>query len=322
MSRIRIDDLPVAETLTPEQEELIQGAGLKSFRPSLEALEDRCMPAVIAPGIDLTDTTLTFNRDASHYNSGANVWINDANQVVAQRTHQGKVGPAVFLDESQVTRIVYVGGDAKDTFRNNTNILSSFTNLYQEQGDVHTSGLNSERPPDTTRGFNVTSSTFTGGGFLPDSSAEREAKRGGLSIGGNNEAPPLEWTAHPSAQSYAVVTKDISVPGENPSAPKGTHIHQALYNIPKDKLSLSTNEARSTGEGYRFRGPNPPDGNPHTYVTTVYALRTANLNLEGMTPEQMEEAIKAQSVGQTSISGKLQADVRPDVWNAEKNDWK
>jgi hypothetical protein len=41
MSRIRIDDLPVAENLTPEQEEMIQGAGLKSFRPSLEALEDR-----------------------------------------------------------------------------------------------------------------------------------------------------------------------------------------------------------------------------------------------------------------------------------------
>src|SRR5262245_47163000 len=39
VTRIRIDDLPVAENLTPEQEELIQGAGLKSFRPSVEALE-------------------------------------------------------------------------------------------------------------------------------------------------------------------------------------------------------------------------------------------------------------------------------------------
>jgi hypothetical protein len=41
MARIRIDDLPVAEDLTPEQEALIQGAGLKSFRPSLEVLEGR-----------------------------------------------------------------------------------------------------------------------------------------------------------------------------------------------------------------------------------------------------------------------------------------
>jgi hypothetical protein len=45
MARVRIDDLPVAETLTPEQEELIQGAGLKSFRPTLEAPEDRLMMA-------------------------------------------------------------------------------------------------------------------------------------------------------------------------------------------------------------------------------------------------------------------------------------
>ena len=45
MARIRIDDLPVAENLTPEQEALILGAGLKSFRPSLEALEDRQLMA-------------------------------------------------------------------------------------------------------------------------------------------------------------------------------------------------------------------------------------------------------------------------------------
>jgi hypothetical protein len=40
MARILIDDLPVADNLTPEQEELIFGAGL-SFRPSLEHLEIR-----------------------------------------------------------------------------------------------------------------------------------------------------------------------------------------------------------------------------------------------------------------------------------------
>jgi hypothetical protein len=40
MARIRIDDLAVADRLSPQQEELILGAGL-SFRPSLEALEDR-----------------------------------------------------------------------------------------------------------------------------------------------------------------------------------------------------------------------------------------------------------------------------------------
>jgi hypothetical protein len=43
MARIRIDDLPPAETLTPEQEALIAGAGLRSFKPSFEVLEGREM---------------------------------------------------------------------------------------------------------------------------------------------------------------------------------------------------------------------------------------------------------------------------------------
>jgi hypothetical protein len=43
VTRIRIDDLSVADGLTPEQEELILGAGLRSFRPRLEFLEGREM---------------------------------------------------------------------------------------------------------------------------------------------------------------------------------------------------------------------------------------------------------------------------------------
>jgi hypothetical protein len=44
MARIRIDDLPLGEKLTPEQEELILGAGRQTFRPRLESLESRDLP--------------------------------------------------------------------------------------------------------------------------------------------------------------------------------------------------------------------------------------------------------------------------------------
>lgn len=43
MARIKIEDLPVVENLTPEEEELIFGAGRPSFRPTLESLENREM---------------------------------------------------------------------------------------------------------------------------------------------------------------------------------------------------------------------------------------------------------------------------------------
>src|SRR5262245_1492825 len=54
MARIEIEDLPVADNLTPEQEELIQGAGPRSFRPTLEALEGReMMDAGLGHGLQL-----------------------------------------------------------------------------------------------------------------------------------------------------------------------------------------------------------------------------------------------------------------------------
>src|SRR5262245_47964422 len=76
MTRIRIDDLPVAEELTPEQEALIQGAGLKSFRPSLEAMEVRDVPARIAPGLDLSGTVLTIQGTPAADKGQASIVLN------------------------------------------------------------------------------------------------------------------------------------------------------------------------------------------------------------------------------------------------------
>src|SRR5262249_30901426 len=45
MARIRIEDLPVAEDLTVAQEELIVGAGRKSFRPTRRTTSPRTVRA-------------------------------------------------------------------------------------------------------------------------------------------------------------------------------------------------------------------------------------------------------------------------------------
>jgi Raf kinase inhibitor-like YbhB/YbcL family protein len=306
MARIRIDDLPIAETLTPEQEALIIGAGLRSFRPMLEELERREVPAVLASGIELTDSVLTIKGfeglQRGQYPNLSSVSINEAGQLAVSRglNTKAEVNPA------DVMKIVYLGGAAPETFTNYTNIRSEFSNMGG--GDKY----------DVT--FNLT--TKFPNGRLPDSSAVDTVKRNGELVGGENKAPTLEWQgAPPDTQSFAVVMKDISVP-ESISSSK-TWIHQILYNIPKETQKLDSKALPAgTKEGVSYNGPNPPDGKDHTYVYTVYALKTDKLEgLAGKTPEEMEAAIKAQSIGQTSLQGTFGADVRPD-WDVVKNDFK
>ena len=283
VSRIRIDDLPVAENLTPEQEELIQGAGLKPFRPSIEALEARDMPALIAPGIDLTGNTLTFKSDTSHYASGATVSINSANQVVAQRG----TGPAVFLDRSQVTRIVYEGGQSKDTFTNNTPIQSQFNSLNQGQGDRHVRF------------------SMTGPSRLSNDAASGQTKING-DVVGKNIHPTLGLENLPANTAGMDLT--MRDPDAGPEYGEG-YVHMVLRNIPASTRQIVGSEGGGLegldSDGIRtfyirpgtssdsrtqtwldvngrvrqeYYGPNPPEmenqrgvSETHTYVWTLTA---------------------------------------------------
>src|SRR5262249_21647215 len=94
MTRIRIDDLPVAENLTPEQEALIQGAGLKSFRPSLESLEARDMPSTtplpLPRGMSVSNNVLYINPDNPASNFSPRV-INFNQNVTVEMTPNGQL---------------------------------------------------------------------------------------------------------------------------------------------------------------------------------------------------------------------------------------
>jgi RTX calcium-binding nonapeptide repeat (4 copies) len=121
MARIRIDDLPVAEDLTPEQEALIQGAGLKSFRPSLEALEDR---QLMAAGITLAAATGVLTIEGSNAAERADVKV--VNDVSGSRMVQATLN---FRNQrfaaTQVKAIVFRGEGGNDTFTNYTAIAST-----------------------------------------------------------------------------------------------------------------------------------------------------------------------------------------------------
>jgi phosphatidylethanolamine-binding protein (PEBP) family uncharacterized protein len=257
MDRIRIDDLPVAENLTPEQEALIIGAGLKSFRPCLEALEDRWLPAPLidgVPHIDLHNGTLTLTGHMVHATNHATVSYKDG-AVVAQVN----MAKATIKDPNLVQRIVYVGNDSTaDKFTNNTILPSQFVNL--QTSDTHNTPHESP--------FKI-----TGPYKLPDYSASGQTAVKGVQVG-TNTPPPITWEGVPSdTRTFTLTMKDIDVP-ENPG---GQYTHMVLTDIPAWVRSVQDAVTYGTPgvNGSRYYGPNPPEmpeGKVHRYVFSLTAL--------------------------------------------------
>src|SRR5262245_27597503 len=128
MTRIRIDDLPVAEDLSPEQEALILGAGLKSFRPSFEDLEDRQLLAVnitVAAGV----MTIRGDEGADHVRVAP--VVGDASKVIVT-IGEGANASSTTRDVKDFSKIVFRGEAGNDSFTNDTNIASD---AYGGAGD-------------------------------------------------------------------------------------------------------------------------------------------------------------------------------------------
>jgi phosphatidylethanolamine-binding protein (PEBP) family uncharacterized protein len=258
MTRIRIDDLPVAENLTPEQEELIQGAGRKSFRPRLESLEDREVPAVLAPNIDLHNGTLTLTGRILHSTNQASVWYDNG----AVKVSVNGLNHATIADPRSISRIVYVGSEAPDKFTNNTIIPSQFANMGT--GDSHANPFES-------------SFRMTGPYVLDPSAASGQTAVNGVRVG-SNTPPPITWRDPPlGTRSFTLTMVDIDVP-ENPG---GEYTHMVLTDIPawvrnlQDAVDFGTPGLNGSNQRVRYYGPNPPEmavGQVHRYVFTLTAL--------------------------------------------------
>jgi Raf kinase inhibitor-like YbhB/YbcL family protein len=125
--------------------------------------------------------------------------------------------------------------------------------------------------------FNVTSSTFENGSFIPASMVFR-GQLGSVCTGAN-QSPELSWTpARRDTRSYAVVLFDVTA----------SFTHWGMYNIPVTTTELPENagvsgstygeEVLNDAAQFGYSGPCPPpdivpNGN-HSYVFTVYALDT------------------------------------------------
>ena len=131
--------------------------------------------------------------------------------------------------------------------------------------------------------FTLTSPDLRPGGTI---AARHVANTFGCS--GQNVSPALQWTGAPAG------TKGFAVTAYDPDAPTGSGFwHWVVYNIPANTTSLPAGAGSKGGalpsgamQGNTdvsqpgYLGPCPPPGDkPHRYIFTVYALKTAKIEV-------------------------------------------
>ena len=119
--------------------------------------------------------------------------------------------------------------------------------------------------------MNVTSPAFAAGQPIPKK----------YTCEGDDRSPPLAWSGTPEGtRSFALIVDDPDAP--DPAAPKRTHVHWVLYNLPPTAASLAdgassnalpSGAVEGTNDWKRpnFGGPCPPVGR-HRYFFKMYAL--------------------------------------------------
>ncbi|HEY0041541.1 MAG TPA: YbhB/YbcL family Raf kinase inhibitor-like protein [Flavisolibacter sp.] len=120
-----------------------------------------------------------------------------------------------------------------------------------------------------------------------------------------NISPPLNWSGFPEkTKSFAIIMDD-------PDAPMGTWVHWVIYNIPGTITSLQEKKSAeqiksidglNSWNEKGYNGPCPPDGT-HRYNFKLYALDKILNPKEGMTKEELLEAMKGHILGETSLTG-------------------
>jgi Raf kinase inhibitor-like YbhB/YbcL family protein len=156
--------------------------------------------------------------------------------------------------------------------------------------------------------FRLTSTTFAAGGTLPDSTVLN-----GLDCHGPNASPQLQWSGAPAAtKSYALILDDYEARGGD------GFIHWVAYDIPATATQIAENagapEATLAGGGKhayndflrrRYDGPCPPEGPPHKYRFTLYALDLPTIDDAGtpMTWRKLRFIIRGHVLGQASVTG-------------------
>jgi Raf kinase inhibitor-like YbhB/YbcL family protein len=156
--------------------------------------------------------------------------------------------------------------------------------------------------------FRLTSSAFGPSGPMPDSTVLN-----GLDCTGPNISPALAWENAPlQTKSFAMVLDDYEARGGD------GFVHWAAYNIPASVHAIAANAGAAEGDlpgGGRqayndflkrsYGGPCPPEGPPHKYRFTVFALDLPTIDDAGtpMTWRKLRFIIKGHVLAQASLTG-------------------
>ena len=144
--------------------------------------------------------------------------------------------------------------------------------------------------------------------MLPDRTALN-----GLDCHGPNTSPALDWGGAPAnTQSYAIVFDDYEARGGD------GFVHWVMYNIPAAATHLDENAGAAgidlAGGGRNayndflrrdYSGPCPPEGPPHKYRFTIYALDMPSIDDAGtpMTWRKLRFIIRGHVLAQASLTG-------------------
>lgn len=162
------------------------------------------------------------------------------------------------------------------------------------------------RPPDAA--FTLSSPDFAPGTSLPDRTV-----LDGLDCRGGNVSPALSWDRVPDGtRSFVLVLDDYEARGGD------GFVHWVAYDIPAAARGVAANAGARAGDlpgggtqAYNdflersYGGPCPPEGAPHRYRFTVYALDLPAIDDAGtpMTWRKLCFIIRGHVLAQASLTG-------------------
>jgi Raf kinase inhibitor-like YbhB/YbcL family protein len=152
-------------------------------------------------------------------------------------------------------------------------------------------------------GFQLTSTEFENGGFIPQRFACDDV----------NISPLLAWTHPPSAvQSFTLILDD-------PDAPSGTFAHWLVYNLPPEASGLPDNvpitqqilengalQGENDFHHIGYNGPCPPRGKVHRYIFHLYALDTQLILKPGAKRDALDRMMSGHILATAELMGRYQ----------------